>query len=89
MSRYEVEVNRDGQLWCRITVDVPWGENVIHDISERFPVELGYTCQLFKATEARRLLESGTNGVRLIAIDYQLEPVAMTEAGEHQGGVVS
>lgn len=87
MNRYEVEVSRNEQLWCRVTVDVPWGESVIRDIRERFPAALGYTCQLFKATEARRLLESGSNGVKLIAIDYQLEPVAMTDSGEHKGGV--
>jgi hypothetical protein len=86
MNRYELEVSRNDQLWCRVTVDVPWGEDVIGDIRQRFPAELGYTCQLFKATEARRLLESGTNGVKLVAIDYQLEPVAMPDETGQKGG---
>ena len=74
MNRYEVEICRDGKHWCRIVVDAPWSNEVLADLQQRFVAADGYDLRLFRAEETSRLLEASGGKVRVLAVDYQLEP---------------
>lgn len=73
-QQYRFIVWRDDRLWCRIDVDSHWASEVAQDITVRFPTAEGYRIERFVATQERRIVESGPDGMRLLVREplYQI-----------------
>lgn len=77
MSMQVLEVRRYGKQWCRIEARQKPDERVIEEVLERFPAGDGFSYQLYRATEARRILETSPLGVKVLAVDYALQPAEL------------
>lgn len=67
MQQYRFIVWRHDRLWCRIDVESPWAPEVAQDVAQRFPASEGYRIDSFVATQERRIVESGPDGMRLLS----------------------
>ncbi len=78
MSKHILEINRHGKQWCRIETPELGEQGVIEDALLRYPANEGFSIQLYQVSEARRFLESSPDGLKIVAIDYELEPIDLT-----------
>lgn len=77
-AQFRLEVSLHGRAWCRIDADMPWASEAVGDIISRLPESAGYRVKIYVATEERRIVESGPEGVRLLA----REPIFQSLQGE-------
>lgn len=75
MSKHIIEISRYGKHWCRLETPETNEQPVIEDVYFRYPAEDGFEVKLYLAKETRRFLESSPDGLKIIAVDYALNPV--------------
>ncbi len=75
MNRYRIEVKRARRLWCVIDWGGPSACVVLEDLISRFPVTEGFELTAWRVTAERRLLESGPEGIRMLAAEPVLERI--------------
>ncbi|WP_077147430.1 hypothetical protein [Sphingopyxis sp. KK2] len=73
-KRFHIEIGRNGQRWCDISIESRSAEDILADIEARFPEADGFVCRIFIEKEARRLVEV-TDQARVIGITYSRSPL--------------
>jgi hypothetical protein len=48
---------------------------LLQNLASRYPAEEGFAVKRYQAREARRVLEASPDGMKVIAVDYALDPV--------------
>jgi hypothetical protein len=74
MTRYRLDVLKDGRRWCDISVEDGRAEEIVRDLLGRLPTDAGYRADVFIETEARRIVEV-TDQARVLAVSYARERV--------------
>ena len=74
MKRYRLVVREGDKLLGHFDADAPWAAEAVQDIA-RHLAHAGYALELLVASEERRLLESGPDGLRVLASEALYTPV--------------
>lgn len=73
MVRYRIRLWHREQLWGDFITEPQQGAAIVQTLLAQWPPELGYRCELARASDERRLLESGPQGIRLLGVEYLFE----------------
>ena len=78
MKAYRLVISRHGRLLGQFESDTPWADDAIRDLLQRLPVRDGYRTELFVAYEERRLLESSSQGLKVLGREPAFQPLPIT-----------
>ena len=67
MKCYRLRVSYQQRAWCVIDTDVTWAQEVMADLTAKFPAEAGYSLQCFTADEERRILDISSSEITVLA----------------------
>lgn len=80
MTMHVLEVTYLGKNWCRMEFTKRDNTAAIHEVILRMPISDGFNFNLYRATEARRILESSESGIKILSIDFDLEPIELPKS---------
>ncbi|WP_020559675.1 hypothetical protein [Thiofilum flexile] len=65
-KQYRLIISHKAKAWCEINVNVPWLDEVLEDMKNRFPSEEGYHIEILVATEERRIIDYTDKGPQVL-----------------------
>ncbi|SMC25342.1 hypothetical protein SAMN02745857_02136 [Andreprevotia lacus DSM 23236] len=75
MVRYRIRLWHHEQLWGDFIVEPQRSEAVVQALLALWSAGQGYRCELARASDERRILESGPQGVRVLGVEYLFEAI--------------
>lgn len=75
MSDYQISLYAQDVLLTCMPVSARHYPTLLALLRQRFSEQQGFTLQVQRRYEVRRLIEQGPAGIRLLGVDYHLETV--------------
>jgi hypothetical protein len=68
-ARYRIIVWKDFRFWCRVDSHGPIAKEAIDEMVTLLNAQHGYSVELQVSHDDKRILETGPNGTRLLAVE--------------------
>lgn len=68
-ARYRIIVWKDLRLWCRIDSHGPFAKEAMKEMLALLSAQDGYSVEIQISHDDKRILETGPNGIRLLATE--------------------
>lgn len=68
-ARYRIVVWKDFRFWCKVDTHGPIAKEAVDEMLTLLAGQPGYSVELQVSTDDKRILETGPNGIKLLATE--------------------